>query len=127
MTLIPDLPWSAAQTGPGPGVVVTTHLHLRRLRDVPAFFRASMAIRAQTMRSPGARSLVLRARPLARQFTTVSWWDDEAAVRAFAVAEPHRSSMRRWRSRLVDFGYAERPGVEGRVPQVQGPNQPVTP
>lgn len=118
MPLIPDLPWTAAHIGPGPGVVVTTHLHLRRLRDVPAFLRASTAIRAQTMRSPGARSLHLRAQPLARRFVTVSWWDDEAAVRAFARAEPHRSSMRDWRTRLVDFGYAEHPGVEGRVPTV---------
>jgi heme-degrading monooxygenase HmoA len=127
MALIPDLPWTAARIDSGPGVVVTTHLHLRRLRDVPAFFRASMAIRSQTMRSPGARSLFLRAEPLARRFTTVSWWDDEAAVRAFAGAEPHRSSMRRWRPRLVDFGYAQRTGVEGQVPGVEAPEQPARP
>ena len=119
MALIPDLPWTATQIGPGPGVVVTTHLHLRRLRDVPAFFRASLAVRRQTQHSAGARSLHLRAQPLARRFTTVSWWDDEAAVRAFAVAEPHRSVMRHWRSRLVDFGYAERPGVPGEIPTVE--------
>ncbi|MGY1915059.1 hypothetical protein [Blastococcus sp. SYSU DS0973] len=118
MPLIPDLPWTADRIGSGPGVVVTTSLHLRRLRDVPAFFRASMAIRSQTMRSPGARSIVLRAQPLARRFTTVSWWEDEAAVRAFAVAEPHRSAMRRWRPRLVEFGYAAHPGVAGEVPTV---------
>lgn len=118
MALIPDLPWTAEHAGEGPGVVVTTSLHLRRLRDVPAFFRSAMAIRSQTMRSPGARSLVLRAQPLARRFTTVSWWDDEAAVRAFAVAEPHRSAMRHWRSRLVEFGYDERPGVDGEAPTV---------
>ncbi|WP_346621117.1 hypothetical protein [Blastococcus montanus] len=118
MPLIPDLPWTAEHIAGGPGVVVTTSLHVRRLRDVPAFFRASMAIRAQTMRSPGARSLFLRAQPLARRFTTVSWWDDEAAVRAFAVAEPHRSEMRRWRPRLAEFGYADHPGVAGEVPTV---------
>lgn len=118
MPALPDLPWTARQIRPGPGVVVTTHLHLRRLRDVPAFFGTSLAIRRQTMRSPGARSLVLRAEPLARRFTTVSWWDDETAVRAFAVAEPHRSAMRRWRPGLVDFGYAERPGTESEMPGV---------
>lgn len=118
MPLLPDLRWTADRIGDGPGVVVTTSLHLRRLRDVPAFFRASMAIRSQTMRSPGARSLALRAEPLARRFTTVSWWDDETAVRAFAVAEPHRSAMRRWRPGLADFGYAEQPGVTGEAPTV---------
>lgn len=73
MPLIPDLPWTADRIGSGPGVVVVTGLHLRRLRDVPAFLRTSPAIRRQTAGSPGARSLVLRARPLARTFTTVSW------------------------------------------------------
>ncbi|MCZ2858588.1 hypothetical protein [Blastococcus sp. VKM Ac-2987] len=125
MPLIPDLPWTADRIGDGPGVVVTTSLHLRRLRDVPAFFRASMAIRSQTIHSTGARSLVLRAEPLARRFTTVSWWDDEAAVRAFAVAEPHRSAMRRWRPALVGFGYAEQAGVAGEVPTVD--RSPATP
>ena len=68
MPLIPDLPWTADHGGDGPGVVVTTSLHLRRLRDVPGFFRTSLAIRSQTMRSPGARSLVLRAQ-LARELS----------------------------------------------------------
>ncbi|TYP83796.1 hypothetical protein [Blastococcus xanthinilyticus] len=125
MPLIPDLPWTADRVGDGPGVVVTTSLHLRRLRDVPAFFRTSMAIRSQTTRSPGARSLVLRAQPLAGRFTTVSWWDDEAAVRAFAVAEPHRSAMRSWRSRLAVAQITQRAGVAGEVPTVD--RAPATP
>ena len=66
MPLIPDLPWTAEDVGDGPGVVMVTHLHLRRFRDVPAFFRDSLAIRSQTMAAPGARSLYLRAQPLAR-------------------------------------------------------------
>ena len=46
MPLIPDLRWTAEHPGDGPGVVHVTHLHLRRLRDVPAFLRDSLAIRA---------------------------------------------------------------------------------
>ena len=118
MPLIPDLPWRASRLGDGPGVVYVTHLHLRRLRDVPAFFRTSMAIRRQTTRSPGARSLVLRAQPLARRFTTVSWWDDEAAVRAFVRADPHRSAMRRWGPQMQDFSNRSFPGTPGTVPTV---------
>ena len=52
MPLIPDLPWTATDIGSGPGVVYVTHLHLRRLRDVPAFLRDSRAIRTETMASP---------------------------------------------------------------------------
>ena len=118
MPLIPDLPWRASSPGDGPGVVYVTHLHLRRLRDVPAFFRVSLAIRKQTMRSPGARSLMLRAQPLARRFTTVSWWDDEAAVRAFVRTDPHRSAMRRWGPEMQDFSNRSFPGEPGSVPTV---------
>ncbi len=119
MPVIPDLPWSAQHIGDGPGVVVVTHLHLRRLRDVPAFFRDTMAIRAQTRTSPGARSLMLRAQPLARRFMTVSWWDDEAAVRSFVRTDPHRSAMRRWGPEMVDFSNRSRPGTPGVVPTVR--------
>ena len=118
MPLIHDLPWTADRVGDGPGVVMVTHLHLRRFRDVPAFLRDSLAIRAQAMTSPGARSLHLRARPLARHFTTVSWWDDEAAVREFVRTDPHRSAMRRWRSEMTAFSNQTLPGTAGVVPTV---------
>ncbi|MGY1783079.1 antibiotic biosynthesis monooxygenase family protein [Geodermatophilus sp. SYSU D01036] len=117
MAVIPDLSWTADRQPPGPGVVLVTELRLRRLADVPAFLAASLAIRRQVAGSPGARSLLLRARPLARTFTTVSWWDDEAAVRAFARTDPHRSAMRRWAPRLASFGNRTLPG-DGAAPTV---------
>ncbi|MCA0144982.1 hypothetical protein [Blastococcus sp. LR1] len=58
----------------------------------------------------------LRARLLARRFTTVSWWDDDAAVSAYARAEPHRSAMRDWRPRMDLADISRHPGVEGTVP-----------
>ena len=118
MPLIPDLPWTAKEIGPGPGVVFVTHLHLRRLRDVPAFLRDSMAIRAQTIASPGARSMMLRAQPLLRRFVTVSWWDDEPAARAFVRADPHRAAMKRWRPEMLDFSNRAIPGTVGAPPTV---------
>ncbi|WP_409330082.1 hypothetical protein [Trujillonella humicola] len=118
MPFIPDLPWTADREAPGDGVVLVTRLRLRRSRDVPAMLRTSLAVRRQLARSPGARSLQLRAQPLARIFTTVSWWDDEAAVRAFARAEPHRGAMRAWRERLTGFDNVSLPGSAGVVPTV---------
>ena len=118
MPLIPDLPWTAKDLGSGPGVVHVTHLHLRRLRDVPAFLRDSRAIRTQTMTSPGARSMWLRAQPLARRFTTVSWWDDEPSARAFVRADPHRAAMKRWRPEMLDFSNRAFPGTAGVAPTV---------
>ena len=119
MPLIPDLPWTADHIGEGPGVVFVTGLHLRRFRDVPAFFRASMAIRSQTMASPGARSLILRAQPLRRTFITVSWWDDDAAVREFARTYPHRAAMKRWRPQMAEFTNRSHPGTPGEIPTVR--------
>ena len=116
MPVIPDLPWTATDVGAGPGVVYVTHLHLRRLRDVPAFLRDSRAIRAQTIDSPGARSMWLRAQPLARRFTTVSWWDDEPSARAFVRTDPHRAAMKRWRPEMQDFSNRAFPGTEGVAP-----------
>ena len=118
MPVIPDLPWTARRQQSGPGVVLVTQLRLRRFRDVPAFLRTSLAIRRQAMRSAGARSLQLRARPVARTFTTVSWWDDDDAVRAFVRAEPHRGAMRVWSDRLAAFDNVRLPGTEGVVPTV---------
>ena len=118
MPLIPDLPWTAKEIGTGPGVVYVTHLHLRRLRDVPAFMKDSGAIRGQVMASPGARSMSLRAQPLARRFTTVSWWDDEPSARAFVRTDPHRASMKRWRPEMLDFSNRAFPGTAGTPPTV---------
>jgi heme-degrading monooxygenase HmoA len=117
--VIPDLQWTAEHIGDGAGVVMVTHLHLRRFRDVPAFLRDSLAIRAQTMTAPGARSLHLRAQPLARHFTTVSWWDDEATVHAFVRTDPHRAAMRRWRAEMREFSNRAYPGTPGTVPTVR--------
>ncbi|WP_100497964.1 antibiotic biosynthesis monooxygenase [Geodermatophilus chilensis] len=118
MPVIPDLPWTAEHVGEGPGVVMVTHLHLRRLRDVPAFLRDSLAIRAQAAAAPGARSLYLRAQPLARHFTTVSRWDDQAAVVAFVRTDPHRAAMRRRGPEMREFSNRSHPGT-GTVPTVQ--------
>lgn len=120
MGLIPDLAWTSPAPGAGPGVVVDTRLHLRRLRDVPVFFRTSLGVYRQAVASPGARSVRMRARPLARRFTTVSWWDDAEAARAFAVTEPHRSAMRAWRPRMDQADITWRPGVAGVVPSLAG-------
>jgi hypothetical protein len=115
--LIPDLPWTAHREFDGPGVVLFTELRVRRLRDVPAFLATSLRILRQVSRSPGARSALLRAEPLARSFATVSWWDDETAMRSFARTDPHRTAMRRWAPRLSSFGNRALPST-GAMPTV---------
>jgi hypothetical protein len=111
-----NLSWRADRIGDDAGVVYVTLLHLRRARDLPAFFRDSMAIRRQAKAAAGSRSVVMQARPWARTFVTVSWWDDEASVRAFIRAQPHRSSMRRWGPEMLGFQNHTFPGTPGVVP-----------
>jgi hypothetical protein len=115
--LIPDLPWTTDREFSGPGVVLLTELRLHRLRDVPAFMATSLSILRQVSRSPGARSALLRAEPLARSFATVSWWDDQTAMRTFARTDPHRTAMRRWAPRLSSFGNRALPAA-GSMPTV---------
>jgi hypothetical protein len=119
LPVIPDLPWTARRAFDGPGVVLLTELHLRRLRDVPLFMATSLRILRQVSRSPGARSALLRAQPLARSFATVSWWDDAAAMRTFARTDPHRTAMRTWAPRLSSFGNRALPST-GSLPTVDG-------
>lgn len=111
-----NMSWRAGRIDDDAGVVYVTLLHLRRVRDMPAFFRDSMAIRRQAIGSPGSRSLVLHARPLRRTFVTISWWDDEAAVRAFVRAQPHRGAMRRWGPEMLGFQNLTFAGTPGVVP-----------
>ncbi|WP_329520847.1 hypothetical protein [Spirillospora sp. NBC_01491] len=97
---MPTLPWTepnAAEPG-AEALVMASRLEVRSLRQVPGFLRASMSLWRQARRSPGAWGLGLRAEPLRRTFWTVSAWSGEKAVRAYARAEPHASTMRRKRT-----------------------------
>ncbi|WP_354641072.1 DUF3291 domain-containing protein [Kitasatospora camelliae] len=90
------LPWTpgpAAPRHPAEVTVMASELRLRRLRDVPRFLTASMAILRQTRKAPGAVGVTLRAAPLKRTFWTLSAWESREAINAFVRAEPHRSLM----------------------------------
>jgi hypothetical protein len=56
----------------------------------------------------------LRAQPLRRSYWTLSAWTDQAALRAFARTEPHRTIMRRvgpW-AKTATFRFWTVPGGE---------------
>lgn len=101
---MPTLPWTTpddAHTTPDDGVVVlASRLELRSLRDVPGFLRAAMAVRQQVLHAPGALGVSLIAQPLAKTFWTLSSWQSQAALDTFTGAEPHRSTMARFRPRM---------------------------
>ena len=64
-----------------------------------------MRIRRQLAASPGLVGYSLLAELGAKTFWTVSMWEDEASLRAFAAAEPHRSVMRRVPARMGESAF----------------------
>jgi len=53
-------------------------------------FQGASAVRKQLARAEGVVGFSLLARPLRRQYATLSIWVDEQALAAFADGKPHR-------------------------------------
>jgi hypothetical protein len=92
---MPDLPWTArAEMEPGTGyLVMASHLPLNRLTATVRFFRAVSAVRKQLTTADGLVGYTLRAKPLARDYWTLSVWTDDTALRAFMRTPPHVQLM----------------------------------
>ena len=79
---------------PGPGyLVMASHLPLRRITATVRFFRAVSAVRRQLAIADGLIGYTLRAKPLARDYWTLSVWTDDAALRQFMRTSPHVQVM----------------------------------
>lgn len=65
----------------------------RSHRSTWRLFLGARAVRRQLDAAPGLVGFSLLARPARRQYATLSVWDDEASLRAFAEQEPHRHLM----------------------------------
>jgi hypothetical protein len=92
---VPDLPWtSRAALEPGSEyLVMASHLPLNRISATVRFFRAVSAVRKQLAAADGLVGYTLRARPLARDYWTLSVWNDETALRGFMRTPPHVQIM----------------------------------
>ena len=92
---VPDLPWTArAEMEAGTGyLVMASHLPLRRITATVRFFRAVSAVRRQLATADGLIGYTLRAKPLARDYWTLSVWKDDTALRQFMRTSPHVQIM----------------------------------
>jgi quinol monooxygenase YgiN len=92
---VPDLPWTARQDleAGSEYFVMASHLPLTRLSATVRFFRGVAAVRKQLASAEGLVGYTLRARPLARDYWTLSVWKDEEAMRAFMRTPPHVGLM----------------------------------
>ena len=92
---MPDVPWSSTgDMEPGREyLVMASHLPLRHLTSTLRFFRAVSAIRKQLRSADGLVGYTLRAKPLARDYWTLSVWNDRAALSQFMRTPPHVEVM----------------------------------
>lgn len=113
---MPALPWTRFAP-PDPGrqyVIMASRLPLTWYRDVPAFLRATMAIRAQLAQTDGLIGYALDAQLTRKTFWTVSAWDSQDALDAFSRADPHRSRVAAIRPRMrpTTFTFWTAPGTD---------------
>lgn len=113
-----DLPWTTrAEMEPGlEYLVMASHLPLRRITDTVRFFRAVSAIRKQLAGTDGLVGYTLRAKPLSRDYWTLSVWQGETALRAFMRTPPHAGLMTSLRPvmRPTKFITWKIPAADGR-------------
>jgi quinol monooxygenase YgiN len=72
---------------------MASHLLLKRITATVCFFRGVAAVRKQLATADGLIGYTLRARPLARDYRTLSVWKDDTALREFIRTPPHVQLM----------------------------------
>ncbi|CAJ64840.1 MULTISPECIES: antibiotic biosynthesis monooxygenase [Frankia] len=75
--------------------VMASHFVLTSTRHTIAMLRSALAVRRAVLAAPGALGVSLVARPLRREYFTLSAWMDRAALDAFVGNPHHRQAMRR--------------------------------
>jgi quinol monooxygenase YgiN len=92
---MPDVPWKiAAEMEPGREyLVMASHLPLRHITSTLRFFRAVAVVRKQLSSAEGLIGYTLRAKPIARDYWTLSVWNDRAALEQFMRTPPHVGVM----------------------------------
>jgi hypothetical protein len=72
---------------------MASYLPLKRIAATVRFFRAVSAVRKQLATTEGLIGYTLRAKPLARDYWTLSVWQDDTTLREFMRTAPHAHVM----------------------------------
>jgi len=102
---MPTLPWTAgpaATVRTTESIVMASRFRVLRHRDVLPFFIDALRVFALARRSPGIIGVTLSARPLRKEFWTLSQWADQAALEEMVRTEPHASIMVRQREVMAE-------------------------
>ena len=73
--------------------VLASSIPARRMSSTFRLFQGASAVRKQLEGTEGVVGFSLLARPLRKQYATLSVWIDEPALAAFAGARPHSELM----------------------------------
>lgn len=76
-------------------VVFASRFDANGLRARWVLFAAGLRLRRAVLASPGCLGASLRAHPFAGRYYTLSMWQDDASLSAFARGTPHREVVRR--------------------------------
>lgn len=94
---MPSVPWVSISP-PAEGreyLALISYLPLRHFRAIPRFFSYTMQTRRQLRTAKGLIGYALDAKPFARQFWTLSVWEDQQSLQEFVRQNPHSEVMQR--------------------------------
>jgi hypothetical protein len=86
--------WSTSLEQDREYLVLASSIPPRSRRSTWRLFRGASAVRKQLRHTDGVVGFALLARPLRKQYATLSVWTGEDALAGFAGADPHRQLMR---------------------------------
>lgn len=90
------LPWRWTKAArPERTVVFASRFDAKGLKARWVLFTAGIGLCRAVLASPGALGVSLRAHPIAGRYYTLSMWEDEASLLAFAHGADHREAVRR--------------------------------
>lgn len=86
--------WNAPLVPDGHYLALATDISPRSRRSTGRLFRGARITRRQLATTEGLVGYSLLARPVLKQYATVSLWEDDEALAAFVDTDPHRDLMR---------------------------------
>ncbi len=76
-------------------LAIVTYLPVKHYRTVPSVAKHSYKVEKQLIETQGLIGYSMGSKPWSKQFWTVSVWEDEAALMAFAFSGAHKDIMAR--------------------------------